>query len=134
MQIQNSSMMLQTRLAVLITIITLVYAPWTLITVSCYPIFIVRAATDSVVQGIFGMEFFVMDEDTQRLKVSPQIWQFFVTGLAMTFLTLLLYFVMGGFPKYKVRRAATVRSQKRLSIIEPRRRATDEEVGSRRGF
>ncbi|KAH8702725.1 hypothetical protein GQ44DRAFT_631370 [Phaeosphaeriaceae sp. PMI808] len=80
-QEQNGSMIILTRSAVFITVITLIYLPWTLIT------------------GIFGMQFFVMDAKTQRLLTSPQIWIYFVTAVGTTVLTMALYYFMAGFPQ-----------------------------------
>jgi hypothetical protein len=52
-------------------------------------------------QGIFGMEFFEMDQATHRVTTSPQIWIYFVTAVATTVLTVALYYVMAGFPKVR---------------------------------
>jgi hypothetical protein len=54
-----------------------------------------------MIQGIFGMEFFGMDQATHRLTTSPQIWIYFVTAAATTILTVALYYVMAGFPKIR---------------------------------
>ncbi|KAF2027484.1 hypothetical protein EK21DRAFT_102554 [Setomelanomma holmii] len=82
-QEQNGSMVILTRSAVFITVITLIYLPWTLVT------------------GIFGMEFFEMDQVTKSLMTSPQIWIYFVTAVGATVLTMALYYVMAGFPKIR---------------------------------
>ncbi|KAI8932383.1 hypothetical protein NX059_010571 [Plenodomus lindquistii] len=78
-QQQNESVVLLTKAAVFITVITLVYLPWTLVT------------------GVFGMEFFEMDPQTHGLKVSPQIWIYFATAVCASILTVTLYYVISWF-------------------------------------
>lgn len=97
-QEQNGSMVVLTRSAVFITVITLVYLPWTLVTV-CWPDQLSPFVADLLTQGIFGMEFFEMDTATQRLMTSPQIWIYFVTAAGVTILTMALYYVMAGLPQ-----------------------------------
>lgn len=47
------------------------------------------------------MEFFEMDPVTQQLLTSPQIWIYFVTAVGTTILTMVLYYMMAGFPKLR---------------------------------
>ncbi|EAT82574.1 hypothetical protein SNOG_10239 [Parastagonospora nodorum SN15] len=82
-QEQNGSMVVLTRSAVFITVITLIYLPWTLVT------------------GIFGMEFFELDLKTNRLITSPQIWIYFVTAMVTTMFTVVLYYGMAGLPNLR---------------------------------
>jgi Mg2+ and Co2+ transporter CorA len=89
-QEQNGSMVVLTRSAVFITVITLIYLPWTLIT------------------GIFGMEFFELDQATGSLITSTQIWIYFVAAVGTTLFTVLLYFAMAGFPSFWRRNGSTV--------------------------
>ncbi|KAH7083884.1 hypothetical protein FB567DRAFT_561823 [Paraphoma chrysanthemicola] len=91
-QEQNGSMVVLTRSAVFITVITLIYLPWTLVT------------------GIFGMEFFEMDQKTESLITSPQIWIYFVTAVGTTILTMSLYYVMAGFPQIRRKKNTAVQS------------------------
>ncbi|KAH5305709.1 hypothetical protein HBI12_168140 [Parastagonospora nodorum] len=82
-QEQNGSVVVLTRSAVFITVITLIYLPWTLVT------------------GIFGMEFFELDLKTNRLITSPQIWIYFVTAMVTTMFTVVLYYGMAGLPNLR---------------------------------
>jgi hypothetical protein len=54
-----------------------------------------------MLQGIFGMEFFEMDQTTHRLTASPQIWIYFVTAAAAGIVTLYMYYFMAGLPKFQ---------------------------------
>lgn len=84
-QEQNGNMLLLTRSAVFLTVVTLFYLPWTLIT------------------GFFGMNFFMMDENTYSFVTSPKLWICFVSAVALTACTMLLYYVMAGFPQMRKR-------------------------------
>jgi len=41
-----------------------------------------------------------MEQKTQRLMTSPQIWIYFVTAAGATIATVLLYWAMAGFPQF----------------------------------
>lgn len=107
-QEQNGSMVVLTRSAVFITVITLIYLPWTLVTVRSF--FPVKCLADSGSKGIFGMEFFEMDQKTKSLITSPQIWIYFVTAVGTTILTMSLYYVMAGFPQIRRKKDTAVES------------------------
>jgi hypothetical protein len=49
------------------------------------------------------MEFFEIDVKTSRLITSPQIWIYFVTAVAVTVFTMVLYYVMAGVPNIRKR-------------------------------
>jgi hypothetical protein len=80
------------------------------------------------------MEFFQMNQDTKSVDVSPEIWQFFVAATGTTVLTMLVYYLMAGFPQ--IRRQAkssdqtpdATAHQKSVSTVkQPRRCSTDIE-------
>ncbi|KAF3001348.1 hypothetical protein E8E13_006101 [Curvularia kusanoi] len=115
-QEQNGSMIVLTRSAVFITIITLVYLPWTLIT------------------GIFGMEFFQWNQETKNVDVSPEIWQFFVAATGTTVFTMLVYYLMAGFPRLRKHKQTNIQASETtasrrptFTIEQPRRCSTDIE-------
>jgi Mg2+ and Co2+ transporter CorA len=84
-QEQNGNMLLLTRSALFLTVVTLFYLPWTLTT------------------GLFGMNFFMMDQNTYRFVTSPKLWIYFTSAVALTACTMLLYYVMAGFPQLRKR-------------------------------
>lgn len=73
------------------------------------------------------MEFFEMDQSTQRLHVSPQIWQFFVAATGTTVLTMLLYYLMAGFPQIRKQRRMAEERESGLEPEEVRRRSINIE-------
>jgi hypothetical protein len=96
--------------------------------------FVRVSKADVSIQGIFGMEFFQMNQETKNVDVSPEIWQFFVAATGTTVLTMLVYYLMAGFPH--IRREArsssqtpdTTAHQKPVSTVkQPRRCSTDIE-------
>lgn len=97
-QEQNGSMLILTKSAVFITVITLIYLPWTLVTVCSFRKYI-QVEADDLLQGIFGMEFFEMNQSTRRLITSPQIWIYFATAAGATIVTVILYWALAGFPR-----------------------------------
>ncbi|CAI6332911.1 unnamed protein product [Periconia digitata] len=80
-QEQNRNMLLLTRSAVFLTVLTLFYLPWTFMS------------------GLFGMNFFMMDQDTYRFVTSPKLWIYFVSAVTLTLCTMILYYVVAGFPQ-----------------------------------
>ena len=80
-QEQNGNMLLLTRSAVFLTVVTIFYLPWTFMT------------------SLFGMNFFMMDQNTYRFVTSPKLWIYFVSAVLLTVCTMLLYYVMAGFPQ-----------------------------------
>lgn len=80
------------------------------------------------------MEFFQWNEETKNVDVSPEIWQFFVAATGTTVLTMLVYYLMAGFPQ--IRRQAgssgqtpdtTVDQKPVPAVKQPRRCSTDIE-------
>lgn len=89
---------------------------------------------DVLIQGIFGMEFFQMNQETKNVDVSPEIWQFFVAATGTTVLTMLVYYLMAGFPQIRRHTGSSGRTpdttahQKSTSMVkQPRRCSTDIE-------
>ncbi|CAI7603500.1 unnamed protein product [Penicillium glandicola] len=71
---QNTSMLQLNKSAVFITTLTLVYLP------------------SSFLATLFGMNFFDMDQTNNRIVGTPMIWIFFVSSIALTAITFLLYY------------------------------------------
>ena len=82
-QEQNGNMLVLTRSAVFLTVLTLIYLPWTFMA------------------GLFGTNFFMMDQDTYKFVTSPKLWIYFVSALVLTVCTMLLYYVMAGFAQLR---------------------------------
>ncbi|PSN67176.1 hypothetical protein BS50DRAFT_494669 [Corynespora cassiicola Philippines] len=97
-QEQNMSMIVLTRSAVFITVITLIYLPWTLVT------------------GIFGMEFFELDTKTLRIVTSPQIWIYFIVSFGATLFTGGLYYLMAGMPQIRKKQQDSGHGEDRVPI------------------
>jgi hypothetical protein len=49
------------------------------------------------------MQFFEMNQDTRRIITSPQIWIYFATAAGTSVVTVLLYWLLAGFPKFQKR-------------------------------
>jgi uncharacterized membrane protein len=78
------------------------------------------------------MEFFQLDDESKELKVSPQIWIFFVTAAAVTALTMILYYA-----KTKVTELSNVSTPLDIPAVNCvpsglRRGGTDLEKNARR--
>jgi len=106
-QEQNLKILILTRSAVFITVLTLIYLPWTF------------------VSGLFGMNFFVFDTTTHRIAVTPQIWIYVVSSASLTLITLALYYGVANrftgrdlvpkIPRMTLRRRYTALTEKMLS-------------------
>ncbi|KGO69020.1 hypothetical protein PITC_078450 [Penicillium italicum] len=94
---QNANMLQLNKSAVFITTLTLVYLPSSFLAVSVPPLIPNKSqlptSTDSPSQQtIFGMNFFDMDQASNRIVGTPMIWIFFVSAAALTAVTFLLYY------------------------------------------
>lgn len=45
------------------------------------------------------MQFFEMNQQTRRIMTSPQIWIYFATAAGASVVTVILYWLLAGFPK-----------------------------------
>jgi hypothetical protein len=92
-QDQNVKMLTLTRSAVFITILTLIYLPWTFVSVNELGS---KGSSADFAQGLFGMNFFVFDSTNNRIDVTPQIWIYFISSAGLTLVTLALYYGVTG--------------------------------------
>ncbi|KAJ5165155.1 Mg2+ transporter protein CorA-like/Zinc transport protein ZntB [Penicillium coprophilum] len=104
---QNTNMLQLNKSAVFITTLTLVYLP------------------SSFLATIFGMNFFDMDQENNRIVGTPMIWIFFISSIALTAITFLLYYwlLRRNGPAFRGL-APNIRSRQTWTIEEVRRRFT----------
>lgn len=75
---QNDKTLTLTRSTVFITVLGLIYLPWTF------------------VSGLFGMNFLVFNTTTRQIEASSEIWIYFVSSFGLTVVTLALYYAIAG--------------------------------------
>ena len=97
---QNGNMLKLNQTAVFITTLTLLYLPASFVTVS-YIEFVPTvdvvcqrgsASANKLEQSFFGMNFFGMDQDNNRIVGTPMIWIFVVSSIILTAATISLYY------------------------------------------
>jgi hypothetical protein len=77
------------------------------------------------------MEFFTSDSGTHHLKLSPQIWIYFVTAAGMTALTMVLYTLMAGRPNRRESQESVTKEATDFHIpLSLKRGSTDIERNS----
>ncbi|PVH93815.1 hypothetical protein DM02DRAFT_732892 [Periconia macrospinosa] len=110
-QEQNGNMLVLTRSAVFLTVVTsFFYLPWTFMS------------------GLFGMNFFMMDQDTYKFVTSPKLWIFFVSAVALTVVTMLPYYVYVRTDFARLRKGQEAEADDRFGLEQSvQRRSTDLE-------
>jgi Mg2+ and Co2+ transporter CorA len=89
---QNGAMLRLNKSVVFITTVTLLYLPASFVSVSLpIPSQCWWQSELTLEQSFFGMNFFDMDEQRNRIVATPMIWIYFVVAILLTAATFLFY-------------------------------------------